>query len=237
MQKHIRMSEEKDPKELILKMLKDKACLKQDIFQNTVQTFKELKIVLSDVIDEVRDTFAEKDSRVRLEYKDKGDYEAQITIGGDVLHFYMHTNVFKFESTNSLWRTSYLEEDLSRGYVGVINIYNFLADSIKYNRMHDSGYLIARIFINKDDHFLVQGKRQLGFLYNDFTNAALTQEGLEGIVQSAILYTLDFDLFTPPYQDVQEVSVQAIEAVSQHLNIKTGKRLGFKFSSDTDSIE
>ncbi len=231
------MKEEKNPQELIVNMLKEKACLKQDIFQNTSESFSQLKEVLGDVVDEARDSFGDKDNRVRLEYNDKGDYEAQITIGGDVLHFYMHTNVFKFESTNSLWRTSYLEEDPSRGYVGVINIYNFLSDSIKYNRVNDSGYLIARIFINKDDHFLVQGKRQLGFLYNDFTNAALTKEGLKGIVQSAVLYTLDFDLFTPPYQDVQEVSVQAIEAVSQHLNIKTGKRLGFKFQSDNDSIE
>lgn len=231
------MKKQQDPKELIMDMLKDKACLKQDIFENTTESFKQLKLVLADIIDEVRDLFGDSDNRVRLEYNDKGDYEAQITIGGDVLYFYMHTNVFKFESTNSLWRTTYLEEDPNRGYVGVINIYNFLADSIKYNRVNDSGYLIARIFVNKEDHFLVQGKRQLGFLYNDFTNASLNKEGLKGIVQSAIIYTLDFDLFTPPYQDVQEVSVQAIEAVSQHLNIKTGKRLGFKFQSDNDSIE
>ncbi len=231
------MEEDKKAKELIMQMLKDKACLKQDIFQNTKESFSQLKEVLYDIIDDIKKSFGESDSRVRLEYDDKGDYEAQITVGGDVLHFYMHTNVFKFESTNSLWRTSYLEEDESRGYVGVINIYNFLADSIRYNRIHDSGYLIARIFINKEDHFLVQGKRQLGFLYNDFTNASLDQAGLRGIVESAIIYTLDFDLFTPPYQDVQEVSVQQIEAVSQHLNIKTGKRLGFKFQSDNDSIE
>jgi len=231
------MSKKQEPKGLILDMLKEKAGLKQDIFQNTTESFKQLKEVLADIVDELRDDFGDQDNRVRLEYNDKGDYEAQITVGGDVLHFYMHTNVFKFESTNSLWRTTYLEEDASRGYVGVINIYNFLADSIKYNRIKDSGYLIARIFVNREDHFLVQGKRQLGFLYNDFTNASLTKEGIKGIVQSAIIYTLDFDLFTPPYKDVQEVSVQQIEAVSQHLNIKTGKRLGFKFQSDTDSIE
>lgn len=231
------MENKKSPKELILQMLEEKACLKQDIFQNTTESFKELKVALQEVIEEAQDSFGDKDSRVKLEYADKGDYEAQITVGGDVLLFYMHTNVFKFENTNSLWKTTYLEEDASRGYVGVINIYNFLADSIRYNRLHDSGYLIARIFINREDHFLVQGKRQLGFLYNDFTNASLDKAQIKDIIQSAILYTLDFDLFTPPYQEVQEVSVQQIEAVSQHLNIKTGKRLGFKFSSDNDSIE
>jgi hypothetical protein len=231
------MKKEQSPKQLILDMLKDKACLKQNIFQNTAESFKQLKGVLADIIEDVRDLFGDSDDRVLLEYNDKGDYEAQIIVGGDVLYFYMHTNVFKFEVSNSLWRTTYLEEDESRGYVGVINVYNFLADSIKYNRMNDSGYLIARIFVNKEDHFFVQGKRQLGFLYNDFANATLNKEGLKGIVQSAIMYTLDFDLFTPPYQEVQEVSVQDIGAVSQHLNIKTGKRLGFKFQSENDSIE
>ncbi|MFK7757600.1 MAG: hypothetical protein AB8B53_11785 [Flavobacteriales bacterium] len=231
------MSENKDPKSLIQSMLKDKACLKQDIYQNTSAMFNVLKEVLVELIDETRDDFGDKDSRVRLEYNEKGDYEAQITFGGDVLHFYMHTNVFKFENTNSLWKTTYLEEDASRGYVGVINIYNFLADSIKYRRVNDTGYLIARIFVNRDDHFLVQGKRQLGFLYNDFTNASLDKKGLKEIVQSAMIYTLDFDLYTPPYQNIQEVSVKDIEAVSQHLSIKTGKRLGFKFQSDNDSVE
>ncbi len=231
------MKKEQSPKQLILEMLKDKASLKQDIFQNTTENFNQLKAVLIGIIADVRDLFGDSDDRVRLEYNDKGDYEAQITIGGDVLCFYMHTNVFKFESNNSLWRTTYCEEDETRGYVGVINIYNFLSDSIKYNRMNDSGYLIARIFVNKEGHFFVQGKRQLGFLYNDFANATLNKEGLKEIVQSAIMYTLDFDLFTPPYQDVQEVSVQDIGILSQHLNIRTGKRLGYKFQSDSDSIE
>ena len=119
----------------------------------------------------------------------------------------------------------------------MINIYNFLADSFKYHRTQDRGYLIGRIYVNKDGHFLVQGKRQLGFLYNDFINAELNKESLRNVLQSAILYTLDFDLLTPPYQSMQEVSVMEIQALSQHLNIATGKRLGFKFSHDSDGFE
>ena len=38
---------------------------------------------------------------------------------------------------------------------------------------NDLGYLIGRIFINHENHFMVQGKRQLGFLYNDFINQLL----------------------------------------------------------------
>ena len=49
------MKKQQDPKELIMDMLKDKACLKQDIFENTTESFKQLKLVLADIIDEVRD--------------------------------------------------------------------------------------------------------------------------------------------------------------------------------------
>jgi len=117
------MGDKKSPKELILQMLEEKACLKQDIFQNTTESFKQLKTALQEVIEEAQDGFGDKDSRVRLEYVDKGDYEAQITVGGDVLLFYMHTNVFKFESTNSLWKTSYLEKDPSIYIISLLTLF------------------------------------------------------------------------------------------------------------------
>jgi hypothetical protein len=43
------------------------------------------------------------------------------------------------------------------GYFGVVNVYNFLSDSFRYNRERDLGYLVARIFLNKEGHFFVQG--------------------------------------------------------------------------------
>ena len=54
--------------------------------------------------------------------------------------------------------------------------------------------------------------------------------------ESAILYTLDFDLYTPPYDRVQEVSVQQINSVADKQHLKTGKRLGFVFHADSDEI-
>jgi len=34
----------------------------------------------------------------------------------------------------------------------MISIYNFLSDSFKFNRVNDIGYLIARVFTNKENH-------------------------------------------------------------------------------------
>jgi hypothetical protein len=95
--------------------------------------------------------------------------------------------------------------------------------------------MIARIFINKDEYFFVEGKRQLGFLYNDF-NRSITEEDVRSIIESGILYSLDFDLYTPPYQEVQEISVDEVIEVSQINKMRTGKRLGFKFQADNPEI-
>lgn len=224
-------------RDLIYKLIQDKSIVKQDVFANTLEAFNLLKEVLKETVEHIESKFENEDNRIDFYYKEKGKYEAEIKIAGDVLIFYMHTNVFQFDKSSSLWRTSYLKENEQNGFIGTINVYNFLADSFKFQRKNDVGYLIARLFINRENHYMVQGKRQLGFLYNDFINATLSKEDLFEIVNSAILYTLDFNLFTPPYEKQQEVSVEQIQNLSQTLNIATGKRLGFKFSFDDDSIE
>ena len=119
----------------------------------------------------------------------------------------------------------------------MINVYNFLADSFKYNRTRDIGYLIARVFINRELHYFVEGKRQLGFLYNDFSKAVIDKKAITAIIESAILYCLSFDLFTPPFTTVNEVSVEEIVEASNSMQITTGKRLGFRFIADNDRIE
>lgn len=229
--------EKKDNSTLIFESLRDKSVLKQDIFSNTELNFRLLKIVLKELADELKDKIQLVDERVNIEYKDKGEFEAHLQFGGDLLIFHMHTNVFKIDPNHSLWRSSYLNENNNRGYCGVINIYNFLNDSFKYNRMNDLGYMIARLFINSENHFMVEGKRQLGFLYNDIINNVIDRDQMKAIVESAILYTLDFDLLVPPYEDVKVTSVHEINQLSETLKLKTGKRLGFKFHADTDQLE
>jgi len=231
------MMNEKEAQELIFKTVKDKSVLKQDVFNNIILNFKVLKQVLKEVGDDLRGRVEAVDERVIVEYKDTGEFEAQLRVAGDVLVFHMHTNVFKFDTQHNLWNTSYFKENGNRGYCGVINIYNFLNDSIKYSRVNDSGYMIGRLFINAENHFMVEGKRQMGFLYNDILNSVIDKDKMKAIIQSSILYTLDFDLFIPPYDQVKEVSVFEIQQLSDNLKLKTAKRLGFRFKADSDTVE
>jgi hypothetical protein len=231
------MMDEKATQELIFHTVKDKSVLKQDVFNNIILNFKILKQVLKEIGDDLSARIESVDERVIIEYKDTGEFEAQLRVAGDVLVFHMHTNVFKFDSQNSLWNTSYFKDNGNRGYCGLINIYNFLNDSIKYSRVNDSGYMIGRLFVNAENHFMVEGKRQMGFLYNDIINSVIDKDKMKAIIQSAVLYTLDFDLLIPPYDEVKEVSVLEIQQLSDKLKLKTAKRLGFKFKADSDSIE
>ena len=229
--------DEKAAQDLIFQTVKDKSVLKQDVFNNIILNFKILKQVLKEIGDDLSARIESVDERVIIEYKDTGEFEAQLRVAGDVLVFHMHTNVFKFDSQNSLWNTSYFKDNGNRGYCGLINIYNFLNDSIKYSRVNDSGYMIGRLFVNAENHFMVEGKRQMGFLYNDIINSVIDKDKMKAIIQSAVLYTLDFDLLIPPYDEVKEVSVLEIQQLSDKLKLKTAKRLGFKFKADSDSIE
>ena len=224
-------------KELILKALKEKSSLKQDVFHKNIKVFEEMKSIIKEVVADLKHETEKLDTRIQIDFREKGPYEIELKIAGDVLFFHMHTNVFEFDKSHPMWKTSYVLDEPTRSFCGMINIYNFLADSFKYNRVNDVGYMIARIFVNSELHYFVEGKRQLGFLYNDFPKKKMDKQAMKNIIESAIIYALDFDLFTPPFEEMQEVSVSQILEVSENMRIKTGKRLGFRFQADSDQID
>ena len=141
--------EKPTPRELIVKTLKEKSSLKQDVYHTALQAFNAFKANAKKIADELKKDAMVIDKRLIIEYKDKGTFEFELRVAGDLLIFAMHTNVFEFDKSHQIWRTSYLKEDPFRSYCGIINIYNFLNDSFTYNRVNDSGYLIGRIFTNK----------------------------------------------------------------------------------------
>ncbi len=223
-----------ESRKTIQNILVQKAGLKQDIFQDTKNHFERFKAHLSEEIDALRASI--EDTRIRLHVEYKGEFQVQVYIGSDVLVFQMHTNVFRLPDEHPLWQTDYLKEDKSRGYFGIINIYNFLAESYLKNRSNDLGYLIGRVFINKDEHFMVEGKGQLGFLFRDLTSSVLTDPILTNIIHVSFSYALEFDLLTPPYEIVSKVTVFQMHEIEANSQMSTGKRLGFKFEAEDRDI-
>lgn len=219
--------------EKIVSLLKEKACTKQKIYRITKNIFANFQDVLQEKANILNNEVQDKD--VEVSYQESGDFDAKLKFSGDTLLFHMHSNIFDFDSSHQIHKTTYVKEDKMRSFCGVINIYNFLSDSLKYNRLNDAGFLIARIFINKDNHFFVEGDKQLAFLFNDFVNQQIDEVQICKIIDTAMIYALNFDLQTPNFNDVKVVSLHQILDINNNHKIKTSKRLGFKFSSETNN--
>ena len=108
-----------------------------------------------------------------------------------------------------------------------------MADSFKYNRYNDVGYLIARIFVNREKKFFVETRSQIGNKYTSFSSEAVTVEQLSDIVNELIIYSITFDLMTPPYDNVRQVTVGEIQEKSSSAALRTGKRLGYLGTSES----
>lgn len=224
-----------DTRFLILETLHEKNRLKQLIYANTISGFDLLRQAMEKVFNDFKpevESWTEPTARWKLQ--DVNAHEFSLTFGSDVMILNHHSNVFQFERSHPQWQTSYLKADEQRSYFGVIHVYNFLHDSLAYNRQEDYGYLIARIFINKDNHFMVEGKRQLGFLYNRFSEDAISLEAFEKVLHTCLLYSLDFDLLLPQYDQVKLATVEQVKAYTKLAMGRTGKRLGFRFEADND---
>lgn len=216
----------------IVDTLKKKATLKQTVYDNTYSVMTQLKEILQEYAVEANELLEGADRRVKLEYRDRGKHEAQLQLAGDILIFSMHTNVFQFERDNIIWKNSYVQKSKENSYCGVINIYNFLTDSFKYNRQSDEGYLIGRLFVNREMQYLVEGKRQVSFRHNNFGNGVITTEALTEIIESAIGYTLEFDLLVPPFDTIKIASVEQMNTKIENSRQQTGKRMGYLYNSD-----
>lgn len=225
-----------DTNELFNSIVK-KSSIKQEVYHHTYDTFNNFKRVIKQLVKEYHNSDAHKESQISFEYKNRGEFEVELKFAGDILVFMMHTNIFEFPRKHEIMNLPYITQDKSRSFCGIINIYNFLGDSFKYKRINDLGYLIGRVFINKDQHYFIEGKREIGLLYQSFDTAKMNNEAARNIITSAIKYTLNFDLLTPPYEQVKLLTVQQIQTTLDNMKIITGKRLGFKFSADKEDEE
>lgn len=214
----------------ILQTIIRKSTLKQHVFDSTFSAFNLLKETLLEMASELDDALDGKlDRRVRLEYRDRGKFEAQLQVASDLLIFQMQTDVFDFEPSHPVRKNPYVAENKENGYVGMVNIYNFLSDSFKFNRKDDEGYLIGRIFINHTGHYFVEGKGRHAISATQFGSEEIDREALIRILEEAIDYALDFDPYMPPYSENLRVTVDQFNSKMDNSKFTTGKRLGYDF--------
>lgn len=217
----------------ILDTLAAKSTLKQKVFDNTFAAFNSLKETLLEMASEMDDQLEGRlDRRVRIEYRDRGKFEAQLQVANDLLIFQMQTDVFEFDPAHAIWRNPYVQADRANSYCGVVNIFNFLSDSFKFNRNADEGYLIGRLFVNRERCYFVEGKQQASMRAAEFGSREIDREALVRILEEAVCYAIDFDLLLPPYQERKRVTVDQFNTKLDNSKFVTGKRLGYNFDVD-----
>jgi len=196
--------------EKLIALLREKSLVKQEVFANTFRVFKLFKESAQNIADEVNSQLFPNEQPVRLEYKEVDDFKFYLKFSGDVILMQMHTNVWTFGDNHKIYKSQYVEEDYRRAFCGKIMLFNFLSDSIKYNRINDTGYSMGRLFINRDNHFFMEGERQFGFLFDNFATSVISQGITRYILQQAMIYAIETDLVSDDYQTHKPVTVHEI---------------------------
>lgn len=209
--------------------LKTHSSMKQFIHRNTMDKIacikKQMMILSNDLTKDVTSV----DKNVEIVFYDRGEFEAELKFSGDSLVFAMHTNTFTFADDHPIHKLPYVKEDPRRAYCGLIQIYNFLSDSIKYNRIYDYGYLIGRIFVNAENKFFIEGKDRFEFGIKDYHKQEFNEEIMQNIISEAMLYCIDFELLMPPFEQSSIITLEEKQLNHTSSGMSTRKRIGFEF--------
>lgn len=207
-----------------------KSALLSSVIDNTKEAFVIFSQTAQEIIKQMQQTAPD----TKFVFQNNSELEFEIRFGEDILIFTMHTNVFEFSRQHEVMKLPYVTQDKERSFCGMINIYNFLSDSFDYDRDYDIGYLIGRVFINKDNHYFIEGKREVGLLYSNFNTSIINNESISSIILSSMEYANNFDLLVPPFDEVKTISVGEMKMNSSAKRIITAKRLGFEFQQDRE---
>jgi len=222
------MTDQQDPLDHIQHLLESKSLAKQVTYKNLLSSFDLLARESKRIINELKKRAKPEDEDVTVDFKIINEHEFQVKLAGDLLVFVLHTNVVTFAEEHPLMKSSYIQEKEINRYFGQIMIYNFMSDSIKYNRMNDPGYLLARILINHENRFMVEGEGPLGFLYNTISPLPIAESDLNNMVKQALKIAIENDLMAPPFPDVRFITVYQKNEKTQELG--AGQKIGFKMS-------
>ena len=211
----------------IINGLHQKSVTKQAIYRNTKATFDRMKVIAQDIVKKLTTRITKKDADVIIEYTNISEFEFHVKFSGDLLMFIMHTNIITFPEDYELMRNDYIEEDFRRRFFGHIMAYNFMADTIKYNRIDDPGYLVGRMLINIDRHFVIEGVKQMELPYDRIAQNVINNKTLRLIIESAMVAAVNNDLMGQDVSDIERITLK-----QKNENVITQPRkLGFQVSA------
>jgi hypothetical protein len=217
-----------DPIDHISRLLESKSTAKQITYKNLLDAFALLAKESERVIEELQKKAKPGDADVTEDFSWVNEHEFHVKLAGDLLVFVLHTNVVTLPPDHPVMEDPYIKQNEVNRFFGQIMIYNFMSDSFKFNRSNDPGYLIARLLINHEARYLIEGNGQLGELFNKISDSAITEQELNVLVKIALLIAIQNDLIAPPFPQVQFITVNQKMEKTQELGV--GQKIGFRMS-------
>lgn len=222
------MNTDQDHLDYITKLLETKSTAKQKTYKFLLEAFAVLKAESKRIVSEIKKKAHPDDEDVTADFTDVNEHEFHVKLAGDLLIFVLHTNVVTFDNDHFAMKDPYITQNECNRYFGQINIYNFMSDSLKFNRVNDPGYLVARLMVNHENRFFVEGEGQVATLFNKISEGPLTKEFLNGLVKLALAIAIENDLMAPPYPQVKFITLY--QKIEHTPDLGGGQKIGFRMS-------
>lgn len=222
------MSQQEDPLVHIQRLLESKSAAKQLTYRLLLDCFKLLAKESRRVVSELKNKVRLGDEDVTIDFQEVHEHEFQVKLAGDLLVFVLHTNIVTFDEAHPVMQEPYINEKEVNRYFGQIMIYNFMSDSVKFNRINDPGYLVARLLINHEGRYVIEGEGRLGALFNKISSAPITESELNVLVKIALTIAIENDLMAPAFTDVRFITLYQKMEKTQELG--GGQKIGFRMS-------
>ena len=213
----------------ILNKLNTISSLKQRTYRNIQGVFGDLMKSSEKLMERINHSKGDLDKSVEVEFQKINEFEFHLKLSGDLLVFMLQTNIVTLNSAHPVMQSDHVKSEPSRAYFGHIMVYNFLSDSVLYNRLDDPGYLIARVMVNHENNFFVEGVRQMSFLFTDISSNRVNEQWLELLLEKSIITAMEIDLIAPNYPDIQYVTLK--QKINNETYLGRGEKIGFQMSA------
>ncbi|MFZ5972054.1 MAG: hypothetical protein ACOYXA_10725 [Bacteroidota bacterium] len=219
---------ERDPLDYIKDLLESKSTAKQVTYKYLLSAFQLLSKESNRVISELKNRVKPGDEDVTVGFNSVNDHEFHVKLAGDLLVFVLHTNIVTLMDDHPVMQDPYIKQNEVNRYFGQIMIYNFMSDSLKFNRINDPGYLLARLLINHEGRYVIEGDGALAAMSNKISQEPITELELNVLVKLALTMAIENDLMAPPFPDVRFITLHQKMEKTQELG--AGQKIGFRMS-------
>ncbi|MBL7845936.1 MAG: hypothetical protein JNL40_00605 [Cyclobacteriaceae bacterium] len=219
---------DEDPLNRIQQLLEYKSTAKQVTYKRLIHAFETLAKESKRVISELKKRAKPSDADVTLDFKRINEHEFQVKVAGDMVIFVLHTNIVTFEDSHDVMKDAYIQSAEINRYFGQIMIYNFMSDSLQFHRINDPGYLLARLLINHEGRYIIEGEGKLGVVFSHISESPITETDLNILVKLALTLAIENDLTAPPYNQVKFITLH--QKIEKTLELGAGQKIGFRMS-------